>query len=141
LLGDIQMDGITLTGGLAQLKGMKELIEKETGITVHVAKNPADSVVAGCFIGPYLWGLFSKRVTKLAVALGMGLSFAAIAVPTIVISLTSGFKSAIAVAPELGVISMAVSAVSVPVISLFTKNSEKESERIDSIFKPEKEND
>ena len=43
------MDGITLTGGLAQLKGMKELIEKETGITVHVAKNPSDSVVSGCF--------------------------------------------------------------------------------------------
>ena len=49
LLGDIQMDGITLTGGLAQLSGMKELIEKETGITVHVAKNPSDCVVAGCF--------------------------------------------------------------------------------------------
>ena len=49
LLGDIQMDGITLTGGLAQLKGMKELLEKETGITIHVAKNPADCVVSGCF--------------------------------------------------------------------------------------------
>ncbi len=49
LLGDIQMDGIMLTGGLSQIKGMKELIEKETGITVHVAKDPADSVVAGCF--------------------------------------------------------------------------------------------
>ena len=49
LLGDVQMDGIMLTGGLSQIKGMKELIEKETGITVHVAENPADSVVAGCF--------------------------------------------------------------------------------------------
>ncbi|MBQ3266105.1 MAG: rod shape-determining protein [Ruminococcus sp.] len=49
LLGDVQMDGVTLTGGLAQLKGMKELLEKETGITIHVAKNPSDCVVAGCF--------------------------------------------------------------------------------------------
>ena len=49
LLGDIQQDGIMLTGGLAQLKGMKERIENETGITVHIAKAPADAVVAGCF--------------------------------------------------------------------------------------------
>ena len=49
LLGDIQVDGIMLSGGLAQLKGMAELIEQETGITVHVAKRPSDCVVAGCF--------------------------------------------------------------------------------------------
>lgn len=49
LLGDIQMDGIMLTGGLSQIIGMKELLEKETGIAVHIAKDPSDSVVAGCF--------------------------------------------------------------------------------------------
>ena len=49
LLGDIQMDGIFLTGGLAKLTGMKELLEKETGITVHIARDPSDCVVAGCF--------------------------------------------------------------------------------------------
>lgn len=49
LLGDIHTDGIVLTGGLAQMRGMAELIEKETGIYVRVARDPADSVVAGCF--------------------------------------------------------------------------------------------
>lgn len=49
LLGDIQSDGIMLTGGLSQLYGMRELLEKETGIRVHMAKHPTDSVVAGCF--------------------------------------------------------------------------------------------
>ena len=49
LLGDIQQDGIVLTGGLAQMTGMKELLEKETGIDVKVAKDPSDCVVAGCF--------------------------------------------------------------------------------------------
>ena len=49
LLGDIQMDGIMLTGGLAQLTGMKQLLENETGIAVHIARDPADYVVAGCF--------------------------------------------------------------------------------------------
>jgi rod shape-determining protein MreB len=49
MLGDIQTDGIMITGGLSQLKGMRELLERETGITVHRAKDPAYSVVAGCF--------------------------------------------------------------------------------------------
>ena len=49
MLGDIQEDGITITGGLAQLRGLRELLERETGIAIRVAKNPADSVVAGCF--------------------------------------------------------------------------------------------
>lgn len=49
LLGDIQMDGIMLTGGLSQLYGMKELLEAETGIRVLIAPDPSDCVVAGCF--------------------------------------------------------------------------------------------
>ena len=49
MLGDIQTDGIMLTGGLSKLKGMRELLEKETGITIHRAGDPSDSVVAGCF--------------------------------------------------------------------------------------------
>lgn len=49
LLGDVQADGIMLTGGLAKMKGMCELLEQETGITVHIARHPTDSVVAGCF--------------------------------------------------------------------------------------------
>jgi len=49
LLADIHSDGIMLTGGLSQLKGFRELLEKETGIKVRVADHPADSVVAGCF--------------------------------------------------------------------------------------------
>ncbi len=49
LLGDVQADGIMLTGGLAQMKGMRELLERETGMTVRLAKHPTDSVVAGCF--------------------------------------------------------------------------------------------
>ena len=49
LLADIHSDGITLTGGLSQLYGLRELLEKETGIKIRVAENPADSVVKGCF--------------------------------------------------------------------------------------------
>lgn len=49
LLGDIQSDGITLTGGLAQLEGLRELLEKETGIRVRVADDPMSAVVKGCY--------------------------------------------------------------------------------------------
>ena len=49
LLGDIHSDGITLTGGLSQLYGLRELLEQQTGIKVRVAKEPSDSVVKGCF--------------------------------------------------------------------------------------------
>ena len=49
LLGDIHSDGITLTGGLSQLHGLRELLEQQTGIRIRVADNPQDSVVKGCF--------------------------------------------------------------------------------------------
>ncbi|MBQ9514582.1 MAG: rod shape-determining protein [Ruminococcus sp.] len=49
LLADIHSDGITLTGGLSQLYGFRELLEKETGIRVRVADDPQDCVVKGCF--------------------------------------------------------------------------------------------
>lgn len=49
LVGDIHEDGITITGGLSQLYGMKELLERETGIKVRKAKNPSDAVINGCF--------------------------------------------------------------------------------------------
>ena len=49
LLSDIHSDGIYIAGGLAQLKGFRELLEKETGIRIHIAENPSDCVVAGCY--------------------------------------------------------------------------------------------
>ena len=49
LLADIHSDGIYICGGLAQLKGFPELLEKETGIRIHVAAHPADCVVSGCY--------------------------------------------------------------------------------------------
>ncbi len=49
LLSDIHSDGITLTGGLSQIYGMRELLEQQTGIKVRVAKEPQNSVVKGCF--------------------------------------------------------------------------------------------
>ena len=47
LAADIIERGITLTGGGALLRGLDKLIATETGMPVHVAKNPLDCVVNG----------------------------------------------------------------------------------------------
>lgn len=48
LMGDIYSDGIILTGGTAQLKGMAEIINAVTKIKVRVADSPSLCVVKGC---------------------------------------------------------------------------------------------
>jgi len=47
LCSDIINCGITLTGGGSQLPGLDSMIEKETGVIVHVAENPLFSVADG----------------------------------------------------------------------------------------------
>ncbi len=49
LLGDIHTDGITITGGLAKLSGMKQLIENATGMRVNTVREPSDCVVNGLY--------------------------------------------------------------------------------------------
>lgn len=94
-------------------------------------------VVAGCFIGPYIWGLFSKKITRAAVWTAMIASMATVAVPTVIMTATSGFSSAVAKAPEMGVFAMIVSLITVPVVSLFTKKYPNE--HINKVFEFEKE--
>lgn len=47
LSADIIDHGITLTGGGALLRGLDQLIEKETGMPVHIAESPLDCVAMG----------------------------------------------------------------------------------------------
>ena len=47
LSADIIDRGITLTGGTALLRGLAELIARETGMPVQIAENPIDCVVLG----------------------------------------------------------------------------------------------
>ena len=53
---------------------------------------------------------------------------------TLVISLRSGFSAAAAKSPEMGVCAMAISFAIVPLVSLLTKNSAKDTERVEAIF-------
>jgi rod shape-determining protein MreB len=47
LAGDVMDRGIVLTGGGALLRGLDERIREETGMPVHLADNPLDSVALG----------------------------------------------------------------------------------------------
>jgi rod shape-determining protein MreB len=47
LAGDVMDRGIVLTGGGALLGGLDERLRHETGMPVHIAENPLDSVVVG----------------------------------------------------------------------------------------------
>ena len=89
-------------------------------------------VVSGCFIGPYIWGLFSKKITKVGACAGMIAGLLTVGGTTLVITLTSGFSAAAAKSPEMGVAAMAVSLIVVPLVSAFTKN--KDPKRVDEIF-------
>ncbi|MBR2354475.1 MAG: sodium/solute symporter, partial [Clostridia bacterium] len=74
-------------------------------------------VVSGCFIGPYIWGLFSKRITKIGAYAGMIAGLLTVGISTLVITLNSGFSAAAAKSPEMGVAAMAISLITVPVVS------------------------
>ena len=89
-------------------------------------------IVSGCFIGPYIWGLFSKKITKIGAFAGVITGLLTVGGATLVISLNQGFGAAAAKSPEMGVAAMALSFIVVPVVSLLTKNKDKE--RIDEIF-------
>lgn len=96
-------------------------------------------VVSGCFIGPYIWGLFSKRITKIGAFAGMLAGLLTVGGSTLVISLNAGFSAAAAKSPEMGVAAMAVSAVVVPLVSILTKNKKEDVERVEEIFSCYKE--
>lgn len=50
LAADIIDKGIYLTGGACQLRGLAELISKETGIAVHIPEKPTECVALGTSI-------------------------------------------------------------------------------------------
>ncbi|MBQ5820180.1 MAG: sodium:solute symporter [Clostridia bacterium] len=97
-------------------------------------------LVSGCFIGPYLWGLFSKKITKIGAYAGILSGLLTVGGATLVITLTDSFSSAAAKSPEMGVAAMAISMIVVPLVSAFTKNSKADEARVNEIFECYKEN-
>ncbi|MFA5528245.1 MAG: sodium:solute symporter [Peptostreptococcales bacterium] len=76
--------------------------------------------VSGCLLAPYLWGLFSKKITRIGVWSGIIISLTITTVGVIKL----GFDSPSL--PTVGVLSLMVPLILVPLVSLFTKNFEEE---------------
>ncbi len=96
-------------------------------------------LVSGCFIGPYIWGLFSKKITKIGAYAGILAGLLTVGGATLVITLQSGFSAAAAKSPEMGVAAMAASMIIVPLVSAVTKNKKADAERVEEIFECYKE--
>lgn len=97
-------------------------------------------IVSGCFIGPYVWGIYSKKVTKAGAWAGMLCGFLTVVAATAVITaanmesgFAAAFKTASSMAPQMGVAAMALSLIVVPVVSAFTKKFDDK--YIENIFK------
>ncbi|MDD4003519.1 MAG: sodium:solute symporter family protein [Clostridia bacterium] len=98
--------------------------------------------LAGCFIGPYIYGLYSKKITAAAVMTSLisGVAvtfiligvFGSIAPDTNYSGLVAIIKGGIKESPLIGVIAMAVSMLVTPIVSIFTKKPD--SEKLDKMF-------
>lgn len=82
-------------------------------------------VVAGCFIGPFIWGVCVKWITKAGAWCGLLSGTCVVGVLTLITTCTKGFSAAIGSAAIYGVTAMAVSVVVTPLVSLITKKDYK----------------
>ena len=89
-------------------------------------------IVAGSFIGPFIWGLFSKRTTRAGAWAGVLSGFVVVMGLIIFKTATVDFNAAKSLAPEFGVTAMLVSLAIVPIVSRFTKTLPQE--HIDHVF-------
>ncbi|MDR0854455.1 MAG: sodium:solute symporter [Clostridiales Family XIII bacterium] len=89
-------------------------------------------VVAGSFIGPFIWGLYGRFITKAGAWAGLLTGPVCVGVLLTVNVINVGFEAAKGMAPMFGVTAMAVSVAIVPLVSLITPKFSKE--HIDNAF-------
>lgn len=103
--------------------------------------------IAGCFMGPYVYGLYSKKANKagayasiifsllLTFALIVGLGYFSLRSDGLDPAFGEAFKAGIGQSPFIGVVTMAASMIVTPVASLiFSRKCEVSRELLDSIF-------
>ncbi|HPE96311.1 MAG TPA: sodium:solute symporter, partial [Bacillota bacterium] len=78
-------------------------------------------VVAGCFIGPFIWGLYWKRTTRAGAWAGLLSGLITMLGLIVFTTITNSFDAAKNNAALYGCIAMAISMVIVPLVSLVTE--------------------
>ena len=131
---------------------MRVLIAVFLVISVIIAFNKNASIstlmsyswgaLAGAFLGPFMYGLFSKKITKAAVwtsyILGVGLTLAHMFLfgfgwfPELTNHAAKSFSLNLASPINAGAIAMILSIIVVPVVSLFTKKNDQQ--QIEEVF-------
>ena len=112
-------------------------------ISVLLAIFPIDAIVtmmgiswgtlAGCFIGPFVLGLISKKITRTAAWTSI-ISGLVITITLILVfgfdrgtgTLGNALQTGVKYSPTIGVITMIWSLIITPIVSIFTKKPEKE---------------
>lgn len=103
--------------------------------------------IAGCFMGPYVYGLYSKKANKagayasiifsllLTFALIVGLGYFSLRSDGLDPAFGEAFKAGIGQSPFIGVVTMAASMIVTPIASLiFSRKCAVSRELLDSIF-------
>jgi SSS family transporter len=98
--------------------------------------------LAGCFIGPFIYGLYSKKTTSAAAMTSIISGASLTVILTVIFGLVAGasgfgavIKAGIQRAPLTGVICMAFSMIITPIVSMFTQPPNKE--HVDHCFSKE----
>ncbi|MPN62392.1 hypothetical protein SDC9_210139 [bioreactor metagenome] len=78
-------------------------------------------VVAGSFIGPFVWGIYSTKITKAGAWAGLLSGIVVVGGAMLYYCSSIGFADAKTLAPQMGVAAMLVSVISVPIVSKLTK--------------------
>lgn len=91
-------------------------------------------VVAGSFIGPFIWGLYGRFVTKAGAWAGLLSGPVVVGLLLVANTAGSGFAAAKGMAPVFGVTAMGVSIVAVPLVSIVTRKFAYDRAHIDNVF-------
>jgi SSS family solute:Na+ symporter/sodium/proline symporter len=91
-------------------------------------------VVAGSFIGPFIWGLYSKFITKAGAWAGLLSGPVVVGLMLTINIATVGFDAAKSMAPMFGVTAMGVSVAVVPIVSLLSRRFAFSKAHLDNVF-------
>ena len=96
--------------------------------------------LAGCFLAPYIYGLYWRRTTKAGAYAGIAAGLAVTAVLYLLSRVLPSAAASFLTAPAIGVFAMIAGAIAVPAVSAFTRPPEGTAALFDAMGRKEEEN-